>query len=826
MSLRRRDLLAGGAAALATGLAGCSSDENSGDGNETSPDTGGPGDDSNAVAGRAAGTPSTAVATEWNAYRARLWDAHAMGVAGDTIGGTAVAQQTFGRFEGASGEYGAHEMLEETSSENYEEFEEALGELRAAGLQAGDMERAGEEAAIADTNLGEAQERIVQSSTADALDLQLLGVRAYDAAFLAAAGNVSAAETAASRLSDSVTDAEVAESLEATDSDALESFETALDDMVAAAQDGNPTAVRDHADAAFDAAVSGSYALAASDEIAGAGHVAALQARGWDAAALASMGGPALGFAHAATRTIYRARLYDSAWLVARGEPEMAATIVSDIFAHFEGARAHEGLEEADHEAYEGFEGGLEDLQGAIQDGDATAIQDGFETVDANLVTGIDALAGANAPLLEAAFFRARLADARELYRLDNTEDALTIANALFARFETNELDFHETVESTSEDLYTRFEETHLGGLVDAIETEDDAAVTTHYDGAQSALLEFETTAGSPETVSGAEGSYVTARAFDAAVLDTLGEDTRASDIAQDALEHFESGAGGFHEALEHADHAQYEAFEEELEAIAQSADAGEDVYPVSKRFNTEAVPAIYAIVEGSTGSHLDAATTVMQETLAHFENAQVHELLESADHNAYHTFEGAMEEYITALQEDGDVSRAATTFADAAQYAQFALVDSVEKVPVSLTLAGMDGEQTAGDSEDNPGLTGGPNVVDGVPDEADHVVDMNPVSFDPESLTVEAGDTVAWKFVSGEPHTVTAYEEGIPEDAAYWASGEFDSEDAARTGWENSEGAIKSGQSYVHTFETTGTHEYVCIPHEAAGMVGTIVVE
>ena len=34
------------------------------------------------------------------------------------------------------------------------------------------------------------------------------------------------------------------------------------------------------------------------------------------------------------------------------------------------------------------------------------------------------------------------------------------------------------------------------------------------------------------------------------------------------------------------------------------------------------------------------------------------------------------------------------------------------------------------------------------------------------------------------------------------------------------------AAESYVHTFETTGTHEYFCVPHEAAGMVGMVVVE
>lgn len=54
-------------------------------------------------------------------------------------------------------------------------------------------------------------------------------------------------------------------------------------------------------------------------------------------------------------------------------------------------------------------------------------------------------------------------------------------------------------------------------------------------------------------------------------------------------------------------------------------------------------------------------------------------------------------------------------------------------------------------------------------------------LSYDPRSLTVEPGDTVVFETVGGGPHTVTAYEESIPEEADCWASGGFDSEQAAR---------------------------------------------
>ncbi|NIS35939.1 MAG: copper-binding protein, partial [Actinobacteria bacterium] len=71
---------------------------------------------------------------------------------------------------------------------------------------------------------------------------------------------------------------------------------------------------------------------------------------------------------------------------------------------------------------------------------------------------------------------------------------------------------------------------------------------------------------------------------------------------------------------------------------------------------------------------------------------------------------------------------------------------------------------------------------------------------------------------------SVTAYEDGIPDGAEYFASGGFDSEQAARDNYPQ-EGDIPGGESYQYTFETTGEYEYFCIPHESADMVGTVTV-
>lgn len=109
---------------------------------------------------------------------------------------------------------------------------------------------------------------------------------------------------------------------------------------------------------------------------------------------------------------------------------------------------------------------------------------------------------------------------------------------------------------------------------------------------------------------------------------------------------------------------------------------------------------------------------------------------------------------------------------------------------------------------------------------EGDHDVGMSTRAFLPQELEVPTGTTVLWRNTSSHAHTVTAYDDAIPDGADYFASGDFDSEEAARDAWPGSRGgAIDPGDAYEHTFEVPGTYGYVCIPHERSGMVGTIYV-
>jgi plastocyanin len=96
-------------------------------------------------------------------------------------------------------------------------------------------------------------------------------------------------------------------------------------------------------------------------------------------------------------------------------------------------------------------------------------------------------------------------------------------------------------------------------------------------------------------------------------------------------------------------------------------------------------------------------------------------------------------------------------------------------------------------------------------------------LNFEPATLTVDVGATVTWETTGSVAHNVAAYEADLPEGAAYFASGGFESESAARGAYPD--GSVGTDETYSHTFETTGEFPYFCLPHESS-MQGTIVVE
>jgi plastocyanin len=104
--------------------------------------------------------------------------------------------------------------------------------------------------------------------------------------------------------------------------------------------------------------------------------------------------------------------------------------------------------------------------------------------------------------------------------------------------------------------------------------------------------------------------------------------------------------------------------------------------------------------------------------------------------------------------------------------------------------------------------------------------IGMSSARFRPAEFAVTPGTTVVWRNTSSHAHTVTAYDDGIPEDAEYFASGGFDDEGAARDAWQQRGGGkLTTDDTFEHTFEVPGSYQYVCIPHEPNGMAGTIEV-
>jgi plastocyanin len=110
--------------------------------------------------------------------------------------------------------------------------------------------------------------------------------------------------------------------------------------------------------------------------------------------------------------------------------------------------------------------------------------------------------------------------------------------------------------------------------------------------------------------------------------------------------------------------------------------------------------------------------------------------------------------------------------------------------------------------------------------EDTDHDIGMGSAFYRPAEFEISPGETVVWRNTGNRKHTVTAYENQIPDEAEFFASGGFESEQAARDGWMGGfEGSIDANETYELTFDVPGEYHYFCIPHEPQGMVGTIVV-
>jgi plastocyanin len=95
--------------------------------------------------------------------------------------------------------------------------------------------------------------------------------------------------------------------------------------------------------------------------------------------------------------------------------------------------------------------------------------------------------------------------------------------------------------------------------------------------------------------------------------------------------------------------------------------------------------------------------------------------------------------------------------------------------------------------------------------------VEMNDqLTFAPREIDVAAGEEVIWRNAGKVAHTVTA-------DESKAADPSLVSIPAGTKAWDS--GLVNEGQSFSRKFDKPGTYRYICIPHEGAGMVGTVAV-
>jgi plastocyanin len=95
--------------------------------------------------------------------------------------------------------------------------------------------------------------------------------------------------------------------------------------------------------------------------------------------------------------------------------------------------------------------------------------------------------------------------------------------------------------------------------------------------------------------------------------------------------------------------------------------------------------------------------------------------------------------------------------------------------------------------------------------------VEMNDrLTFAPRKIEVAAGVEITWTNAGKVGHTVTA-------DKSKAADPSLVSIPAGTKAWDS--GLVNEGQSFSRKFDKPGNYRYICIPHEGAGMVGTVVV-
>ena len=121
------------------------------------------------------------------------------------------------------------------------------------------------------------------------------------------------------------------------------------------------------------------------------------------------------------------------------------------------------------------------------------------------------------------------------------------------------------------------------------------------------------------------------------------------------------------------------------------------------------------------------------------------------------------------------------------------------------------------------PATAGTPAPITGQTHTVKMVGDDKGYRFEPAELTIKAGDGVKWEMVSGGPHNV-AFDQAAVGAAASALMANMPNQQSPLS----SPYFMNAGESYTISFANVpaGKYEYVCTPHLAMNMKGTLTIQ
>ncbi|MGH7718165.1 MAG: plastocyanin/azurin family copper-binding protein [Gemmatimonadaceae bacterium] len=124
------------------------------------------------------------------------------------------------------------------------------------------------------------------------------------------------------------------------------------------------------------------------------------------------------------------------------------------------------------------------------------------------------------------------------------------------------------------------------------------------------------------------------------------------------------------------------------------------------------------------------------------------------------------------------------------------------------------------------PSATGTPAAAPatGTTHEVRMVLEGSAYKFVPADITIKQGDAIRWTMVSGAPHNVAFDPAKVPDDVEAQLSANMPNQQAPLSG----PFLMDPNSTYTISFAgiTPGKYDYICTPHLALGMVGTITIQ